>query len=227
MSIAPRDSPLFELSVSALRTLNAYRDALTLLRVLPSLENFRLAHRGLRLFLKHHGLVGAKFGYLGGFHLAFLIARICLLLPPSVSPAEIIRMFFHTYSSWNWENDAVTVPIAGVSGMAYRRNMHREPMCILSIEKPSVNMTINASHHSVKTIRTIFQSVNRSFLEGIGWRDICVGHGSETPLNEFLTFHKSFIKIDINYWGQNCTKGRALVGWLESRFVSVSLDNLI
>lgn len=97
-------------------------------------------------------------------------------------------------------------------------------MCILSIEKPSVNMMINASHHSLETIKMAFQLANRAFEEGLGWRDICVGHG-ETPFSEFLKLHKSFIRIDVNYWGHSCMKGRALVGWLESRFVNVSLDN--
>ena len=53
---------------------------------------------------------------------------------------------------------------------------------------------------------------------GILWRDICVGRQGGLPVQQFLKDHKAFVKVDINYWGSSCMKGRALVGWLESRF---------
>lgn len=217
----PRDSPLFALPVSALRTLNAHRDALTLQKALPSLDEFRLAHRALKLFLKLHGLIGARFGYLGGFHLAFLLARICLLLPPTASASQIVRVFFRIYARWDWEHDMVTVPIPGVRAMTYRRSIGREPLCILSIEKPVVNMTVNANPHSVGVLQEVLASVDRALDEGTPWKEVCAGRNGGPPWGQFLKDHKSFVKIDVNYWGDGCMKGRALVGWLESRFVNV------
>lgn len=204
--------------------MNAYRDALALLNALPSMESFRLAHRALKLFLKLRGLIGARFGYLGGFHIAFLLARICLLLPPDASPAQIIRAFFYTYSRWDWLGDAVTVPITGVSSGTYRRNLGREPMCILIIEKPAVNMTTNATPHSLNAMQSIFSAADRSLEQGRSWIDICVGPNVGIPTyKQFLREHKAFIKVEVIYWGSSCMKGRALIGWLESRFVNVSL----
>ncbi|KAG8767904.1 hypothetical protein FRC16_007237, partial [Serendipita sp. 398] len=58
----PTDSPLFSLPVASLVTLNAYRDVLTIKRLVPSLPAFRTAHRALKLLLSDRGLVGARFG---------------------------------------------------------------------------------------------------------------------------------------------------------------------
>ncbi|KAF7986588.1 hypothetical protein HWV62_26356 [Athelia sp. TMB] len=220
LSDIPRDSPLFALPVSVLRTLNAHRDAIALQKVLPSLDNFRLAHRSLKLFLRSHGLIGARFGFLGGFHLAFLLARVSILLPPSASPPQIIRVFFHTYARWDWERDMVTVPIAGIPPATYRRSAAREPLCILSIEKPMVNMTINGNLQSLAVLRQEFALADHNLEAGKSWKNICMGH-EISPLMEFLKSHKAFAKIDINYWGSSCMSGRALVGWLESRFVNL------
>ena len=226
LSDIPRDSPLFALPVSVLRTLNAHRDAIALQKVLSSLDNFRLAHRSLKLFLKSHGLIGARFGFLGGFHLAFLLARVCILLPPSASPPQIIRVFFHTYARWDWERDMVTVPVAGIPLATYRRSVAREPLCVLSIEKPMVNMTINGNVQSLAVLRQEFALADHSLEAGKSWKEICIGH-EDSPLTEFLKRHKAFVKIDVNYWGSGCMGGRALVGWLESRLVNVSHFNFL
>ena len=114
----------------------------------------------------------------------------------------------------------VMVPIPDIGKVAYRRS-GREPMCILSIEKPVVNMAINANPHSVEVLRNVFIFADRSLEKGFSWKEICGGQDGNPPIRKFLNDHKAFVKIDINYWGSSCMKGRALVGWLESRFVNV------
>ena len=117
----------------------------------------------------------------------------------------------------------VTVPISGAERVTYRRS-GREPMCIMSIEKPMVNMTINSNLHCLENLKRFFVSVDRSLRNGMSWKEICEGRDGDPPDRQFLKDHKAFVEIEINYWGSSCTKGRALVGWLESRFVNVSLD---
>jgi hypothetical protein len=120
----------------------------------------------------------------------------------------------------------VTVPISGGEKVAYHRS-GREPMCILSIEKPMVNMTINANPLSLAVLKNTFVSVNRSLENGMSWKEICGGRDGGPPFRQFLKDHKSFVKVEINHWGSSCMKGRALVGWLESRFVNVSLRHYL
>ena len=173
--------------------------------------------------MHQRGIVGARFGFLGGFHTAFLLARICLEAPPTVSAAMLVRLFFSVYAHWDWETRIVTVPISGTAESAdvgYRRSK-REPMVVLSVEKPQVNMTVNANPNSVAVMRSVFGEANRAFDAGLSWRAIC-GADKRAPFERFVEVRKSFVKIDVSYWGSSCIKGRAWIGWLESRFVGVS-----
>lgn len=84
-----------------------------------------------------------------------------------------------------------------------------------------VNMTTNANLHSLAVLKRVFACVNRALENGTSWMEICGGQNGDSPFRQFLKDHKAFVKIDVNFWGDNCMKGRALVGWLESRFVNV------
>ncbi len=41
---------------------------------------------------------------------------------------------------------------------------------------------------------------------------------------DFLRAYKSYVKIDVQFWGLSLAKGAAFVGWLESRCVAVLVD---
>lgn len=229
----PADSPLFSLPVSSLITLNAYRDILTLKRVLPSLQVFRTAHRALKQLLTLRGFSGARFGYLGGFHLTLLLARVALLAPPTAEPRHVVESFLQTYSQWDWGRDIV-YPIPGQSSdsspsNSYKRVLQREPMVVLSIERPISNLTFHASRNSVQALSYGLKQTYEMLKVGKSWSEICgVGDGNGRlhtgPLNDFLSSHKAFVRLNVHIWGGNCMKGRATVGWLESRIVNVSLQ---
>jgi hypothetical protein len=212
---------------------------LAVIDTLPSLEAFRLAHRALKLFLANHGIVGARFGYLGGFHLAFLLARVCLLSEASdaASAARLVRAFFRMYARWDWAREIVAVPMPAMANggdddddnattrgvVATYHRSSREAMVVLSIEKPQVNMTANAHPNSVTVISRVFALAERACVEGLPWRSVCAaGDGQGPPYARFVRAHAAFVKIELCYWGRSYTKGRALFGWLESRFVAVS-----
>lgn len=216
------DSPLFSLPQSSLIALNAYRDVITLRRVLPSLDAFRLAHRALKLFFKQRGLFGARFGYLGGFHLTLLLTRVALSLPRNADATHLIQGFFETFSQWDWSKDVVypipsRAPAPGMQG--YKRVSHKEPMVVLSIERPVSNLTFHASWNSVEALSIGLKEAYHALEQGRKWGDICGTLGN--PMDDFVDAHKVFIKLEVSFWGGNCMKGRALVGWLESRFVNV------
>ncbi|KAG8821578.1 hypothetical protein FRC19_007592 [Serendipita sp. 401] len=214
----PTDSPLFSLPVASLVTLNAYRDVLTIKRLVPSLPTFRTAHRALKLLLSDRGLVGARFGYLGGFHLTLLLTSIALHLPRSATAPHLVEKFLHTYAEWNWERDVV-YPIPSLANRVnYKRTLTKEPMVVLSIEKPHSNLTYHASWNSVTSLSRGFKDAHTILSSGGSWKNIC----GENPLEEFINGHKAFIKLDVHFWGGDCMKGRAVIGWLESRVVSVS-----
>ncbi|KAJ7123747.1 hypothetical protein C8R44DRAFT_875908 [Mycena epipterygia] len=220
----PSDSPLFHLPASSLVTLNAYRDVLTLLKILPSLSNFRTAHRSLKLFLTSQGLFGARFGFLGGFHLTLLLTRVAMMLPREAKPHQIVRQFFATYGGWDWERDLVW-PIPSReprTGSGYRRVLAKEPMVVLSIERPISNLTFHASRNSVEVMSVAFKKADRMLEDGKSWAEVCgLKETQEVPYKVFLRGHKIYIKLDVHFWGGSNLKGRAVIGWLESRLVSL------
>lgn len=214
-------------------TLNAYRDLLTLRNFIPSLEQFCLAHRSLKLFLTRRGLWGARFGYLGGFHLTLLLTRVALSLPNTAQASHLIEAFLKTYAGWDWSKDVV-YPIPSrapdaTSTSTYKRVLSKEPMVVLSIQRPLCNLTFHASSNSVQTLSRGFQQAQTALEQGQSWPDLCGIQGSDesgapTSLGEFISSHRSFVKLDVHCWGGNDMSGRALIGWLESRIVNVRLS---
>jgi Poly(A) polymerase central domain/MJ1316 RNA cyclic group end recognition domain len=226
----PADSPYFSLSHSSLVTLNAYRDLLTLKKVIPSLDQFRLAHRSLKLFLTLRGLWGARFGYLGGFHLTLLLTHVALSLPENAQATHLIEAFLGTYAKWDWSKDIV-YPIPSrapdaTSTSTYRRVLSKEPMVVLSIQRPLSNLTSHASRNSVETLSQGFQQAYSALIQGKSWFNICGVQIQEEvttkdALKEFVDGHRRFVKLSVHFWGGDDMKGRALIGWLESRIVNV------
>jgi poly(A) polymerase Pap1 len=174
----------------------------------------------LKFYLKQQGLEGARFGFLGGFHLTLLLTRIALTLPHNAKAEHLIRQFFSIYASWDWEADMVSpVPDRQVT---YKRMQHREPMVILSIEKPIANLTFNATRNSVEVLSRAFRLTDEMLDARKGWAEVCgSSQSTKKPLELFLESYKTFIKIDVGYWGGSCLRGREVLGWLESKIVVV------
>jgi poly(A) polymerase Pap1 len=184
------------------------------------MEVFQAANRALKLYLKQQGLQGARFGFLGGFHLTLLLTRIALILPPNAKAEHLVHQFFKTYGSWDWEADMVS-PIPERE-FAYKRVQQKEPMVILSIEKPIANLTFNASRNSVEVLSRAFRLADEMLDAGKGWAEVCgSGPNTKEPLEMFLESYKMFIRIDVGYWGGSCVRGREVLGWLESKIVVV------
>ncbi|KAJ4476829.1 hypothetical protein C8R41DRAFT_527223 [Lentinula lateritia] len=104
------DSPSFLLPISILVTL--YRDLLALfntIQPLSLLSAFSTVHCSLKLFLTAQGLYGARFGFLGGFHLTMLLTRVIFTLVPldtglpELEPHHLVRQIFSTCTNWDWE----------------------------------------------------------------------------------------------------------------------------
>jgi hypothetical protein len=230
----PSDSPLFSLPLASLVTLNAYRDVITIKKTVPSLDTFRTAHRALKLFLIRRGIWGARFGYLGGFHLTLLLTRVALSLSPSATSAHLIEAFINSYAEWDWARDMV-YPIPSRekeqgSNAIYKRILQKEPMVVLSIERPLSNLTYHASQNSVESLTRSLKEAQSMLRQGKTLAGICgVSMKGKEILpkvglpEDFTNNGDGFVRLDVHFWGGNCMKGRALVGWLESRIVNVGI----
>lgn len=104
----------------------------------------------------------------------------------------------------------------------------REPMVVLGYHAPNSNIahtsTVPGLQTLVKEARLASERLSdpsmtwESFYGGLG--DVCVP-GLTNGANDFLKAHSSYIKIDIQFWGRTLAKGKSLVGWVESRCLSL------
>ncbi|XP_038116716.1 poly(A) polymerase type 3-like [Culex quinquefasciatus] len=86
------DMLLKNLDPKLVRSLNGCRATDEILRLMPNIDNFRLA--------KKHGIYSNSLGYVGGVSWAMLMARTCQL--PNVVAATQVHKFFMVFSRWKW-----------------------------------------------------------------------------------------------------------------------------
>lgn len=235
----PPSDTIFTLPSPTLLKLKAARDMFYLLRSIPDLAQFRTAFLLIKAWAKERGLYAAKFGYLGGIHLCVMLARICKALALSdggsatFSPADVVATFFDHYAAFDWQADVVFDQYYyQTSSLRYNRTT-REPLCVLGWHAPSLNVALNAS---VPVVRTLVQelALARDALASpspsLTW-DEFLGLDRPQPLgsaaHDFLSAFKSYARIDVYYWGGSAQKGRAFIGWLESRCVTVLIGILL
>lgn len=95
------DMLLKNLDPKCVRSLNGCRVTDEILRLVPNIENFRLALRAIKLWAKKHGIYSNSLGYFGGVSWAMLVARTCQLYPNAVA-ATLVHKFFLVFSRWKW-----------------------------------------------------------------------------------------------------------------------------
>lgn len=87
------DMLLKNLDPKCVRSLNGCRVTDEILRLVPNVQNFRLALRAIKLWAKKHGIYSNSLGYFGGVSWAMLVARTCQLYP-NAAAATIVHKFF-------------------------------------------------------------------------------------------------------------------------------------
>ncbi|CAN9079361.1 unnamed protein product [Alternaria alternata] len=230
----PASDPIFNLSVLSLRKLKPYRDLLYIQRTLPSLPAFRLAYRCIKLWAVQRGIYSAKFGFLGGVHITLMLSWVCKKLGHdygSVTAADIVTSFFHHYAHFDWTNDIVYDAIYHKKRPRYYRST-REPMVVLGYHAPNSNIAHTATVPGLKLLVKAFRNAEQQLCEpGITWetffgapsaprQELNIPHG----VADFLHAYNNFIKIDMQFWGRTLAKGKSLVGWVESRCISLVID---
>ncbi|KAF8431740.1 hypothetical protein BGX38DRAFT_1228084 [Terfezia claveryi] len=222
--LSPSD-PIFSLPAITLKKLNAYRDSSYLLQTIPNFKLFRLTYLLLKLWATRRGIFSARFGYLGGIHIVFLLSHVFKIIATeqvvNLTACEALRLFFKRYASFNYEEDTVGDPDFIPS--QYRRTVSREPLVIQTIHSPMVNVASTASQHSLQTLRDQILSANQKHDTTCSWEEV-TGLDDGEAERDFLNAFSNFVKIDLRYWGRNTTRGRSLLGWIESRCVHLLVE---
>ncbi|KAM5439364.1 hypothetical protein MferCBS31731_004786 [Microsporum ferrugineum] len=225
--IPPHD-PIFDLSIYSLSKLQPFRDQEYIKRMVPDMYVFRLAHRCITLWAKTSGVYSSKFGLLGGIHITMMLSRLHQLLHEDigrVTVPELLTMFFHHYANFDWKNKVVDSP---GTRSKYRRSL-REPMVILTVHIPTINVARAVTASSLRTIISAFKRVEELLAEdGARWSnvlsDTSISYNNQTGAEKFLVAYNSYIKVNVQYWGASSTQASSLVGWLESRFIRLLND---
>ncbi|KAF2026717.1 hypothetical protein EK21DRAFT_73603 [Setomelanomma holmii] len=220
--------PIFNLSILSLRKLKPYRDLLYIERTLPSLSAFRLAYRCLKLWATQRGIYSAKFGFLGGVHITLILSWISKSIAHdfgSVSAADLVTSFFHHLATFDWANAMMYDAFFHKTKPRYHRST-REPMVVLGFHAPNSNIahtsTVPALRTLVKESKSASEQLSNSNMtwEKFFWQRPQIQGVSPW----FLNAHASYVKIDIQFWGRTLAKGKSLVGWVESRCLSLVVD---
>ncbi|KAM0276244.1 hypothetical protein ACHAQH_006967 [Verticillium albo-atrum] len=145
-----------------------------------------------------------------------------------MSVTSVITTFFDHYAGYNWQTQVAFDPFFH-QHLRYNRSF-REPLCMIGWHSPVLNTATVATKPTVKVLAREFQRARqRLSTHGMTWAEF-LGEselsksGLSAGAGDFLGTYKSYIKMDIHYWGSSLEKGCKLVGWLESRCVGVLID---
>ncbi|KAI9217500.1 Poly(A) polymerase central domain-containing protein [Blastocladiella britannica] len=83
------------------RSLNGSRVTDEILRLVPDVDEFRLALRAIKRWAKVRGIYSNVMGFLGGVAWAMLVARVAQFYP-CANAAMLVMRFFVLYKDWNW-----------------------------------------------------------------------------------------------------------------------------
>ncbi|KAH9862175.1 hypothetical protein IAQ61_010378, partial [Plenodomus lingam] len=228
--------PIFNLPALSLRKLKSYRDFLYIQRTLPSLSAFRTAFRCIKLWAVQRGIYSSKFGYLSGTHITLMLTWICKKLryqSGSVGPPDMVVSFFSYYANFDWTNELLFDAFFHESRPRYHRSA-REPMVILGYHAPHSNIAHTSTTPGLQILMNEFRAAADVLSSpGITWakffgdpsslKDSVQLHLSQMT-EHFLATQHSFVTVEMQYWGRTLAKGKGLVGWIESRCLSLVVD---
>ena len=238
----PASDPVFNLSILSLRKLKSYRDLLYIQRTIPDLATFALAYRAIKLWAAQRGIYSSKFGYLGGVQITMMLSwvykRIAHDNDRRINAADLVATFFHYYANFDWTNDMVYDAFFHERKPRYHRTA-REPMVLLGFHSPNSNIAHTATVPGLQSLMSEFKAAaerlslvtdrtyHKTSKPAVSWEDFFEPQGMHSfngmglGETQFLQTYRSYVSIDIQFWGRTLAKGKSLVGWVESRCLSL------
>lgn len=237
----PASDPIFNLSILSLRKLKPHRDLQYIRRTIPDLAMFGLAYRTIKLWAIQRGIYSSKFGFLGGVHITLMLSWVQKRIAHdndapnaiSIGANDLVATFFHYYANFNWTDDMVFDAFFHKQKPRYHRSA-REPMVVLGFYAPNSNVAHTSSLPGLMLLTKEFKAASvRLSARDSTWQTFFeppTTHSSaHMTLGEtqFLQEYKSYVSIDIQFWGRTLSKGKSLVGWVESRCLSLVVGTYI
>jgi poly(A) polymerase len=213
----------------SVRSLNGCRVADQIMRLVPSIENFRTTLICIKKWAQARGVYSNVMGFLGGVAWALLTARICQLYPRAL-PSTLVARFFRIYTDWPWPAPILLTNIeegGPLSRKVWNPRINTKDrqhlMPIITPAYPSMNSTYNVSE---STKRILLKEFNRgreiTFDIENGKNKTWVDLIEEFP---FWEEYKYYLRIDCK--AKTEEDHRKWVGFVESRirFIILKLEN--
>ncbi|EFX02889.1 duf455 domain containing protein [Grosmannia clavigera kw1407] len=203
------------------------------------------AYRSIKTWARSRGLYAARFGYLGGIQIAVLLARVMKLMAAatdddddddSSAVPDILATFFRDYAGFDWATQMAFDPFFHGHKAPHVRTAG-EPLVILGYHRPQLNTSMSASVSSVRVLAAELRRADRLLSAGrISWDAFLGGGGDEGDSSTivagrllsgaatFVCAYRTYVKIDLQYWGLSLQRGASFVGWLESRCAMLLVD---
>lgn len=135
---------LKQLDKKSLMVVKSFVDSQIILSYIPSMPNFRLVYQYAKQWAANRGLYSNRLGFFGGYGLSILVAKVCYN-NPNMKSIDILKEFFKTYATWNWDKKAVILdPTKELAAEPHKIN-------ILTASLPFMNSTRNSTN-STKTV---------------------------------------------------------------------------
>lgn len=237
----PASDPVFNLSILSLRKLKPYRDLIYVKRTTPDLATFDLAYRAIKLWAMQRGVYSSKFGYLGGVHITLMLSWVYKRIAhevsvndtPTVSASDLVATFFQHYANFNWAGDMVYDAFYHKQKPRYHRTS-REPMVVLGFHSPNSNVAHTSTLPGLSVLTKELKAASARLSDvSMTWEKFFDQSGSQSfnglgfGESHFLQSYQSYVTIDIQFWGRTLAKGKSLVGWVESRCLSLVVGTYI
>ncbi|KAG5680694.1 hypothetical protein PVAND_010185 [Polypedilum vanderplanki] len=220
------DLLLKNLDPRCVRSLNGCRVTDEILRLVPNIENFRLALRTIKLWAKKHGIYSNSLGYFGGVSWAMLVARTCQLYP-NAAAATLVHKFFLVFSRWKWpqpvllkQPDTVNLGFAVWDPRINAQDRYHL-MPIITPAYPQQNSTFNVSISTSKVIQNEFKEgmeiTDEIMLGKADWDKLFQPPNFFTKYRHFIVLLVSSATADdhLEWCGLIESKIRILIGNLE------------
>ncbi|XP_068614625.1 poly(A) polymerase type 3-like [Brachionichthys hirsutus] len=157
------DQLLKDMRPECVRSLNGYRTSAEILKLVPDVENFRLALRAIKLWAKRRNIYSNMLGFLGGISWTTLVARICQVYPNATASTLVIK-FFKVYSMWEWP---YTVRLQRVEDLGYglpfwEPRLHRpDSLHLMPIIRPVYPQQNSSTNVSLSSFHIITEEIIR------------------------------------------------------------------
>lgn len=150
----------------------------------------------------------------------------------SVTAPDLVSSFFHHFANFDWTNDMMYDAFFHKQKPRYHRSA-REPMVVLGFHAPNSNIAHTSTLPGLHTLVSEMKAADEALADpSMTWKKFFGSMDNShqaalspvTGASDFLSAHSSYVKIDIQFWGRSLAKGKSLVGWVESRCLSLVVD---